>query len=102
MLAPMPLRVVRPDDFPNPLIASCDLTLDWAGSCGHCIPIGIEQLLPRLLPYGLRHFAWMIKATKVYRFAKALHKFNARRAASNVGFDLRTAVWRQFQIEIIG
>jgi hypothetical protein len=36
----------------------------------------------------------MIEAAKVYRLAKALHKFNARRAAGNVGFNLRTGIWR--------
>ena len=59
-------------------------------------------MLSRLLADGIGQFGGPVVAAELYSFAEAFGKLDARRATSDVSFDLLAGVWRQFQIQIAG
>jgi hypothetical protein len=56
------------------------------------LPVSVKELLPGLLAYGIGQFGRLVTAAEVHGFAKALGKFDARRATSKMSFNLLAGV----------
>jgi hypothetical protein len=64
--------------------------------------VGLQELLPGLLPYGLRQFGWPVTVAEFYCLAEAFGKRDARRTTGKVSLDVLAGVGRKLQVQVLG